>query len=162
MVETKARADINTQEVQAKAAAAARWCRHASDHAASVGTKPWRYLLVPHDDSLSEQFLIAGQGSLQAGAQVFNRIVGETGDFGLGNRSGGNLDHPPRSQRLRCRQLGILLEQGTCHLLALLAGQIRIEAVYQVVQRFLSAAECRQSHVHLRFRSERSVHPKER
>ncbi|EPK5696424.1 DEAD/DEAH box helicase [Pseudomonas aeruginosa] len=50
MVETKARADINTQEVQAKAAAAMRWCKHASDHAASVGTKPWKYLLVPHDD----------------------------------------------------------------------------------------------------------------
>ena len=50
MVETKARADINTQEVQAKAAAAMRWCKHASDHAASVGTKPWKYLLVPHDE----------------------------------------------------------------------------------------------------------------
>jgi type III restriction enzyme len=50
MVETKARADSNTQEVQAKAAAAARWCKHASDHAATVGTKAWRYLLVPHDE----------------------------------------------------------------------------------------------------------------
>ena len=50
MVETKARTDISTQEVQAKAAAAARWCKHASDHAASVQTKPWRYLLVPHDE----------------------------------------------------------------------------------------------------------------
>ena len=50
MVETKARADINTQEVQAKAAAAARWCMNASDHATSAGTKPWRYLLVPHDE----------------------------------------------------------------------------------------------------------------
>ncbi len=50
MVETKARADINTQEVQAKAAAAARWCMNASDHATSVGTKPWKYLLVPHDE----------------------------------------------------------------------------------------------------------------
>jgi type III restriction enzyme len=49
MVETKARADIDTQEVQAKAAAAVRWCKHASDHAASVGSKPWHYLLVPHD-----------------------------------------------------------------------------------------------------------------
>jgi hypothetical protein len=29
MVETKARSDINTQEVQAKAATAARWCKHA-------------------------------------------------------------------------------------------------------------------------------------
>ena len=50
MVETKARSDINTQEVQAKAAAAARWCEHASGYAATVGTKPWRYLLVPHDE----------------------------------------------------------------------------------------------------------------
>jgi type III restriction enzyme len=50
MVETKARADINTQEVQAKAAAAMRWCEHASNHAASIGTKPWKYLLVPHDE----------------------------------------------------------------------------------------------------------------
>ncbi|TAH44609.1 MAG: type III restriction endonuclease subunit R [Betaproteobacteria bacterium] len=50
MVETKARADINTQEVQTKAAAAMRWCKHASDHASSVGTKPWKYLLVPHDE----------------------------------------------------------------------------------------------------------------
>ena len=50
MVETKARGDIETQEVQAKAAAAARWCKHASEHAASVGGKTWRYVLVPHDD----------------------------------------------------------------------------------------------------------------
>lgn len=50
MVETKARADINAPEVKAKAAAAARWCKHASDHATTVGTKPWRYVLVPHDE----------------------------------------------------------------------------------------------------------------
>ncbi len=50
MVETKARADIDTQEVQAKAAAAVQWCKHACDHAASVGSKPWKYLLVPHDE----------------------------------------------------------------------------------------------------------------
>lgn len=49
MVETKARGDMNTQEVQAKAAVAARWCGYASDHAREVGTKPWKYLLVPHD-----------------------------------------------------------------------------------------------------------------
>jgi type III restriction enzyme len=40
----------NTQEVQAKAAAAMRWCKHASDYALSVGSKPWKYLLVPHDE----------------------------------------------------------------------------------------------------------------
>jgi type III restriction enzyme len=50
MVETKARADINTQEVQAKVAAATRWCRHASDYAESVGSKSWSYLLIPHDE----------------------------------------------------------------------------------------------------------------
>ena len=50
MVETKARTDINTQEVKAKAAAAMRWCKHASDYASSVGSKPWKYLLVPHDE----------------------------------------------------------------------------------------------------------------
>jgi type III restriction enzyme len=50
IVETKARTDISAQEVQAKAAAAARWCKHASDYAVTVGSKPWRYLLVPHDE----------------------------------------------------------------------------------------------------------------
>ncbi|MDL1866132.1 type III restriction endonuclease subunit R [Betaproteobacteria bacterium PRO4] len=49
MVETKARGDINMQEVQAKAAAALQWCQHASSYAANVGSKPWRYLLIPHD-----------------------------------------------------------------------------------------------------------------
>jgi type III restriction enzyme len=57
MVETKARGDVNTQEVQAKAAAAARWCAHASDHAASVGSKPWKYLLVPHDEIVESKRL---------------------------------------------------------------------------------------------------------
>lgn len=50
MVETKTRTDITTQEVQAKASSAARWCKHASAHAVEVGTKAWKYLLVPHDE----------------------------------------------------------------------------------------------------------------
>lgn len=50
MAETKARGDMDAREVQAKAAAAARWCAHATDYAMSVGGKPWRYLLVPHDE----------------------------------------------------------------------------------------------------------------
>jgi type III restriction enzyme len=49
MLETKARDDVKTTQVQAKASAAVQWCKHASAYAASVGTKPWRYLLVPHD-----------------------------------------------------------------------------------------------------------------
>lgn len=58
LVETKARADINTHEVQAKAAAATRWCKHASDHASSVGSKPWKYLLVPHDEVSESKRLV--------------------------------------------------------------------------------------------------------
>ena len=27
-----------------------RWCKHASDHAANLGSKPWKYLPVPHDE----------------------------------------------------------------------------------------------------------------
>jgi type III restriction enzyme len=50
IIETKARIDIQTNEVQSKATAAARWCSHASDYALSVGSKPWKYLLVPHDE----------------------------------------------------------------------------------------------------------------
>jgi type III restriction enzyme len=71
MVETKARVDVDTQEVQAKAAAAMRWCRHASDHAANVGTKPWKYLLVPHDEvseskRLADYLRFEVKGSLSA------------------------------------------------------------------------------------------------
>jgi type III restriction enzyme len=49
MVETKARDELKTPEVLAKSAAATQWCKHASEYAVSVGAKPWRYLLVPHD-----------------------------------------------------------------------------------------------------------------
>ena len=50
LVETKAKADLDSPEVQAKTAAAVRWCEHASDFSASVGNKPWKYLLIPHDE----------------------------------------------------------------------------------------------------------------
>lgn len=50
MVETKKRAELASGEVQAKAAAAARWCGQASGYTASAGGKPWHYLLIPHDE----------------------------------------------------------------------------------------------------------------
>ncbi|MCL2591629.1 MAG: DEAD/DEAH box helicase family protein [Betaproteobacteria bacterium] len=50
MAEAKARNDLASPEVQAKTTAAAQWCRHASDYTASVGGKPWKYLLIPHDE----------------------------------------------------------------------------------------------------------------
>jgi type III restriction enzyme len=49
MVETKARTDLDTQEVQVKAGATARWCKNACGYAATVGSKPWKHLLIPHD-----------------------------------------------------------------------------------------------------------------
>jgi type III restriction enzyme len=30
--------------------AAVEWCANASAHAQSYGGKPWRYLLIPHDE----------------------------------------------------------------------------------------------------------------
>lgn len=72
MVETKARVDLASAEVQAKSAAASRWCRHASEHVADVGGKSWRYLVVLHDevsedkrlsDYLRYEVKDAGEGS---------------------------------------------------------------------------------------------------
>ena len=61
MCETKARNEMETDEVKAKAGAGALWCKHASDHAQTVGARPWKYLLVPHDvvteDKRLEDFL---------------------------------------------------------------------------------------------------------
>ncbi len=49
LIETKKAMDMGTAEVQAKAAAAVRWCAHASDHANRCGGRKWMYLLIPHD-----------------------------------------------------------------------------------------------------------------
>jgi type III restriction enzyme len=49
MVETKAAANVSTEEVQQKKAAAEEYCRHASEFTAENGGKPWRYILLPHD-----------------------------------------------------------------------------------------------------------------
>lgn len=50
LVETKAANELDSPEVQAKAEAAARWAKHASDHALSVNAKPWKYLLISHHE----------------------------------------------------------------------------------------------------------------
>jgi type III restriction enzyme len=44
--ETKAVDEMESEEVKAKARAAAIWCENATKHG---GGKPWKYLLVPHD-----------------------------------------------------------------------------------------------------------------
>jgi type III restriction enzyme len=57
MVETKARNELGNDDVMAKARAGALWCQHASNHARSTGAKPWRYLLVPHDQVTEDKRL---------------------------------------------------------------------------------------------------------
>ncbi|TCT26237.1 DEAD/DEAH box helicase [Thermomonas haemolytica] len=57
MAETKKRDDLGTDEVKAKAAAAVRWCQHATEYAKSVGSKPWKYILVPHDEIMESERL---------------------------------------------------------------------------------------------------------
>jgi type III restriction enzyme len=49
LIETKKATDMQSDEVQTKARAAAVWCANASAYATANGSKPWRYLLIPHD-----------------------------------------------------------------------------------------------------------------
>jgi type III restriction enzyme len=58
MVETKARNELGADDVKAKARAGALWCQHASDHARTNGTLPWRYLLIPHDVVTEDKRLV--------------------------------------------------------------------------------------------------------
>lgn len=53
------RSEINSPEVRAKAAAALEWCRHATDYATRHQGKPWKYVLIPHDE-------VASNGTLPA------------------------------------------------------------------------------------------------
>jgi type III restriction enzyme len=47
--EVKAQNELNDATVEAKAAAATKWCKTATEHAPGGGTKPWFYLLIPDD-----------------------------------------------------------------------------------------------------------------
>ena len=47
--EVKASNELDDATVQAKAAAATKWCKTATQHAPGGGTKPWSYLLIPDD-----------------------------------------------------------------------------------------------------------------
>lgn len=49
IVETKAKNELNDPVVLAKARAARKWVHHANEHAKGTGSKPWAYVLVPHD-----------------------------------------------------------------------------------------------------------------
>lgn len=45
LCKTKRAMDMQTEDVQSKAKAAALWCQNATQ----VTDKPWHYLLIPHD-----------------------------------------------------------------------------------------------------------------
>lgn len=69
LCEPKRADQLHDSTVLAKARAASRWCSHASSHELAHGGKPWRYLLIPHDQiadnmtlmGLAEMFIIADQ-----------------------------------------------------------------------------------------------------
>jgi type III restriction enzyme len=63
MLEPKASNQLTDPIVLAKKEAAIRWCRNASEHAASYGGKPWRYVLIPHD-IIAENMTLAGLAKL--------------------------------------------------------------------------------------------------
>jgi type III restriction enzyme len=60
--EPKRANEMNDTTVVAKAEAAALWCEHATTHAKKHNTKPWTYLLIPHDQ-ISEQMTLGGLGA---------------------------------------------------------------------------------------------------
>jgi type III restriction enzyme len=47
--EVKAQNELDDATVKAKAAAATKWCKTATQHAPGGGSKPWLYLLIPDD-----------------------------------------------------------------------------------------------------------------
>jgi type III restriction enzyme len=59
MLEPKARNELTEATVIAKRDVAVTWCKHASDHAASYGGKPWKYLLIPHD-AIADNMTLVG------------------------------------------------------------------------------------------------------
>ncbi|GLR68697.1 type III restriction endonuclease subunit R [Acidocella aquatica] len=59
MLEPKASNNMTDPDVVAKKAVAVEWCRHATEHAASYGGKPWSYVLIPHD-AIAENMTLEG------------------------------------------------------------------------------------------------------
>jgi len=59
LCEPKRATEMTDEIVLAKATAAAVWCKHATAHAKENSGKPWRYLLIPHDQ-IQDQMTLAG------------------------------------------------------------------------------------------------------
>ena len=59
LCEPKRANEVHDEVVRAKANAAVIWCERATAHATENDGKPWRYLLIPHDQ-IREQMTLAG------------------------------------------------------------------------------------------------------
>lgn len=57
MLEPKKRGELQDPVVQAKKEVAVRWCKQATEHALQHDGKPWRYILIPHDEILENMSL---------------------------------------------------------------------------------------------------------
>lgn len=55
--EVKASNELADPLVQAKAQAATKWCRAATQHAADCGRKPWSYVLIADDQIIGSATL---------------------------------------------------------------------------------------------------------
>lgn len=64
LIEAKARNEMEAPEVLAKKDAAKLYCERATEHSKSIGGKPWKYLLIPHD-------VIADNMSLEGFERMF-------------------------------------------------------------------------------------------
>ncbi len=53
LIEPKRADEVDDATIKSKQKATERWCRYANEHAAQVGGKRWDYLLIPHNDILS-------------------------------------------------------------------------------------------------------------
>ena len=65
LLEPKAKNEMEDADVLAKKDAAVEWCKHASQHTAGIGGKPWKYLLIPHD-AIADNMTLAGLASQYA------------------------------------------------------------------------------------------------
>ena len=49
LLEPKASNEVASEDVQAKARAALNYCNYATEYTDEHGGKPWKYVLIPHD-----------------------------------------------------------------------------------------------------------------
>ncbi|HEY4732774.1 MAG TPA: type III restriction endonuclease subunit R, partial [Gammaproteobacteria bacterium] len=59
MLESKAANEMKDAVVLGKRDAAVKWCKQASEYTHNHGGKPWRYVLIPHDE-IAENITLAG------------------------------------------------------------------------------------------------------